>query len=146
VEDFLTHVAGKRRGGGTKKLKPLEVATREAEGRAASGDWEGVRGSVLVGLYAMCHRLVYGVPPDELLDKGAFAAASRHAARCLHASFDDDESAIVDFVRWVWEREEGLEKWAAERGISRRRVGVMFQFSASLVTEYRVDARRRRRG
>ena len=69
------------RRGGRRKLSPLDVAVDDAQRRSASGDWgEGTKGATLVGLYAFCHRLTYGIVPDELQEQRLFYAAAKRAA------------------------------------------------------------------
>jgi len=144
---FLTH--GTRRPKADqrgRKLSELEAAMIDAEKRSASGDWDGVGGATLVGLYAVCHRMVYGVPPADLAERASFARAAKIAAGCMHKHFADDRDAVVEFVRWSWVREEGREQWAARNGQTRNRLGFLLQFSPSLVTDYRVDQQRGSRG
>lgn len=118
----------------------------DAKRRAESGDWDGAKGSTLAGLYAFCHELIYGVVPDELQQRGIFHAAAKAAAHLVHTSFDDDFAAAAAFVRWSWEREKRLRDWAKSKNADRRRLSWRLQFSASLVTDWRVamsTARRR---
>lgn len=129
------------------KQTALEVAERGAQSRASAGDWEGASGKDLVGLYAFCHRSVYGAPAGELANVGQFRAASKAAAKMIRESFDGDVGAAVDFVRWTWLREREREEWAAENRRNRGRLGWRLAFSERIVTDYRVAmSRLRRRG
>lgn len=145
VAAFLDHAprpTSKRR----PRKSDLEAAISDAERRAASGEWEQATGRSFVGLYALCHRLVYGVLPEELAEKGALGLAAKMATTCLHVSFGDDRAAFVEFIKWTWEREKGREMWALQNGKTRSRLGVRLQFSGSLITDHRVDLQRRQKG
>lgn len=122
----------------SKALTPIEVSIDDASRRARSGEWAGARGKTFVGLYAMCHRLIYGVIPSEVQDKAGFAAASKHAARALHELFKDDPSEMAAFIRWAWEVEKRKHTWAQSKAIDRKRLGWRAQFSRSLETDYRI--------
>lgn len=146
MDAFLNHGRAKAPPG-TKRgrtLPPVEVAINEAERRATAADWEDATGRAFVGLYALCHRLVYGVVPVDL-DAANLARASKLAASCLHKHFADDRAEFVEFVKWSWEREKGKEAWALRNGVTRGRLSAMAQFSGGLVTDYRVDLARSRR-
>lgn len=132
------------RRGGRRKLSPLDVALDDAERRSKSGDWDGAKGATLVGLYAFCHRLTYSVVPDELQDPRLFFAAAKRAATLVHDQFNDDFGSAVSFVVWSWEREKRKEAWARGCGADRNRMSWRLQFSAALITDWRVDSRRRR--
>ena len=144
VASFLTHNP-KRTGTRAKKKTTLEAALEDAEKRAASGDWSQAVVRSFVGLYAMCHRMTYGVDATDLADKGTFQMSTRMVTKVLHDLFNDDKDDLVEFIKWTWEREKGREEWAAREGKSRNRMNVRTQFSASMVTDYRVDQSRRTR-
>lgn len=145
VSAFLNHaprvgaVAPKKRG-------DLELAIADAERRAASGEWEEATGRSFVGLYALCHRIVYGVLPEDLAEKGALGLAAKMANTCLHTSFGDDRSAFVEFIKWTWDREKSRELWRLQNGKQGGRIGIRLQFSGSLITDHRVDLARRKKG
>jgi len=148
VAAFLTHNRPSKPPPGTgrgRTLGPLAVALEDAERRAASGEWEDAGARAFVGLYAMCHRMVYHVDAGDLTDTRTFQAATRLAAGALHRYFGDDKDDLVEFIKWIWEREKGREEWAAREGKDRGRLNVRLQFSATLVTDYRVDQSRRKR-
>ena len=148
VATFLNHNRPQKPPQGAirgRKKTALEVALENAEKRAASGRWDDATAGAFVGLYAMCHRLTYGVDAADLAERGTFQAATRAATRALHDHFGDDKAELVEFVKWVWEREKGREEWAAREGKSRGRLNVRIQFSAGLVTDYRVDQSRHKR-
>lgn len=116
-----------------------------AEARAKTGDWEGADGRVMLGLYAWCHRSVYGVAPVELESTAEFRVASRAALRVLHDRFDDDPAACAIFIRWSWKREKERAEWARANKRDRNRMGWRLQFSDRQVTDFRV-ARQSKRG
>lgn len=119
-------------------LHPIEVAVDDAKRRATSGDWEGAKGSTFIGLHALCHRMVYGIIPEELYAEGVMRAAVRNAASALHQMFGDDGHEMADFVRWTWEREKRKSTWAQANGYDRNRLMWKWQFSRSLLTDYRI--------
>ena len=130
------------RRGGRKQLTPLEVAIDDATHRAKSGDWDDAKGATLVGLYALCHRLIYGIVPDELQELPTFHAAAKLAKAITHAHFADDFASSAVFVKWCWEREKRKDTWARRNGIDRNRMSWRLQFSASMVTDWRIDQRK----
>lgn len=142
---LLEQFEDKPRGRRSKQLLPLDVAIRDARHRAATGEWDGTKGSTLVGLYAMCHEMIYGVVPEELKNLGLFRAAARNSARALHEVFADDIVKCIEFVRWTWEREKRKNAWAQSNGVDRNRMSWKWQFSAGMVTDYRVSLQQKRR-
>lgn len=143
---FLNHAPRNAAPRTRTKTSDLEAAIKDADRRAATGDWETATGRSFVGLYALCHRIVYGVTPADLEEKGAFGLAAKIANTCLHTSFGDDRAAFVEFIKWTWEREKSRELWALQNGKQRSRIGVRLQFSGSLITDHRVDLERKRKG
>lgn len=147
---FVGHRAKRTPIGGaatTKALKPVDAAVDGAERRSRSGVWDGAVGRTFVGLFALCHRIVYGEIPLELYEIADFGIASRMATKALHVWFGDDEGAFVEFIKWSWEREKGRDAWAIANGRDRTRMRARFQFSAAMVQDYRVEkSKGRRRG
>lgn len=115
-----------------------------AEARAKSGDWEGADSRTLLGLYAWCHRSVYGVEPIELRSIGEFRIAARAALRVLHSHFADDVAQCAIFIRWSWKREKERAAWAAREKKDRNRMGWRLQFSDRQVTDFLAAAASRR--
>ena len=150
VAGFLSHKAKKTPIGGaagTKKLAKIEVAVLDAEHRSKAGEWGDATGRTFVGLYALCHRIVYGEIPLELYEKAQFGTACRMAIRALREWFGGDTGLLVEFVKWSWEREKRRDAWAIQNGRDRGRMGVRFQFSAAMVQDWRIDKTKgRRRG
>jgi hypothetical protein len=145
VDAFLNHGQGKRptKGKvGRAKATPIELAVAEAKRRSREGDWSGAKGKVFVGLYALCHEIVYGDVPLELTENQELTIGARMVNRVLHDFFDDDPDALVEFIKWSWEAEKRKESWALRNGISRQRMRVRLQFSARLVQDYRTEKQR----
>jgi hypothetical protein len=120
-------------------LTSVEVAVDDASRRALSGEWEGAKGATFVGLYAMCHRMVYGVTPSELQLQSVFNVAAKTARKAMHELFNDDAAEFAAFIRWAWEAEKRKAAWAQQKAFDRRRLSWRYQFSRSLETDYRID-------
>jgi hypothetical protein len=140
-EEFEKPARASRRA---KPMDPVDVAILDAKKRAETGEWNWSKGATFVGLYAMCHQMIYGVVPDELYTTGTFRAAARSAANALHVLFDDDACAFAEFVRWSWEREKRKHNWALAQGFDRNRMSWKLQFSRALLTDYRIAKAQRR--
>lgn len=127
-------------------LTDLEVALDGAMRRARTGYWEDAKSSVLVGLYAFCHKLVYGIVPIELDQGREFIIATRLAKKLHHEAFADDTQRMVEFIRWSWEREKRVHAWAQSKMIlDRRPMSYKAQFSRAKQTEYRVALTQQKR-
>lgn len=147
VQAFLNHGQKTPPKGKAGKPKPsaIELAVSEAKRRSREGDWSGAKGKVFVGLFAMCHEIVYGDVPLELTENQELTIGARMANRALHDFFGDDPDALVEFVKWSWEAEKRKESWALRQGIDRQRMRVRLQFSPRLVQDYRTEKQRSRR-
>ncbi len=148
MASFLSHKSKRTPVGGAAKtptLKPVEVAVLDAEHRSKVGTWEEATGRTFVGLYALCHRIVYGEVPLELFEKREFSVAARMATKALHEWFEDDPTLLVEFIKFCWEREKRRDAWAIREGKDRTRMRARFQFSATMVQDWRVDRTRNRR-
>lgn len=131
----------KKRKSTPRDRKGYEAAREEAAMRVRANDWQDAQPKHLVGLYAVLHKQVYGVAPDELVEvwKGAVSAAKS----MLDKQFGSDVEAFVEFIRWTWQRERRAEDRAKAEGNERRRLGWVLQFkSAAMITDYRVDMAR----
>lgn len=122
-----------------QRLSELDLALRNAEARAKSGEWDGVSGSILVGLYAMLHVRVYHVRPEELSSQVEFRRAAGAAKRILVTHFNADGDAMVEFMKWSWAREKKRAEWARQKQHARSRMQWRFMFAASMVTDYRAE-------
>lgn len=146
ITAFMEHAATpKSREKRAKPLTEVDVAIRDAKRRAASGEWAGSKGSTFIGLYAMCHEMVYGVIPDELYSAGMFRAAAKSAANALHELFDDEPVRVVLFIKWAWEREKRKNEWALRQGFDRNRLSWKWQFSPNMLTDWRISLTQKRR-
>lgn len=147
ISDFVgdaTRKPGRPRTRARRHLTAFEIALDDAARRANSGDWDGASGATLVGLYAFCHRLLYTVLPEELAAVPKFNAAAKRAKAFVHDHFADDFGAAAAFIKWSWEREKRKNQWCRDNGVEARRLGWLLQFSPSLLTDWRVDAARKR--
>lgn len=122
-----------------QRLSDLDLAMRNAEARAKSGEWDGVNGPILVGLYAMLHVRVYHVRPEELAVQVEFRRAASAAKKILTGHFRDDGDAMVEFMKWSWAREKKRAEWARQQQRDRSRMQWRFMFSAGMVTDYRAE-------
>jgi len=124
--------------------KAIEKAKREMDERAASNDWENARGVHLVALYAWLHLAVYQVEPAEM-NAVEWASASVVAQKFCVAQFEGDFAACVEFLRWTWKRESSIEARRRNGTVTNDfRITWRYQFSAKLVTDYRIDKARGR--
>jgi hypothetical protein len=140
LASFLHGQPPARRGGQRKRttVPDVHVAMHDAERRASDADWTHVTGRVFVGLYALCHRVVYRVVPTELENPQLYAQACRQAELCYRRNFRDDPDACVEYVKWAWTRERGRRDWALSKGIDRNRLRPRQLFSQAFVDDYHV--------
>lgn len=103
-----------------------------------SGDWSDATPRDFVALYAMLHNRVYGVEPEDLTSSTRLYAASL-AHKLLDRSFGGDQGEFAGFIRWVWIREEGREKWRRQNNVSGGRISWRLQFNGALVADWRID-------
>lgn len=107
-------------------------------------DYEPKRPGELVLVYAWLHQGTYGCPAGELMGKG-FGHACMAAANLARTQFDDDLSALLEFVRWTWAREKDSEEWRRRNGRTGRRITWALQFrNGGILTDYRVAIARQR--
>lgn len=138
----------KVKGKNGRKLETVERLAREVYERA-SADGPIINAPELVALYAALHSEVYGVFPAELQGK-TWVHACAAAKRLVAEQFGGDYAAATEFLRWVWQREQGREKWRREnlgkKGGSANasgRIGWALQFARqALVTDYRTAQNR----
>lgn len=132
----------KARGFGVPPAQRAQ-ARLEMEAMTKTGDWAAATGRHLVALWGLMHQRVYGVAAAELEDSVQYGLAAKAANALIKGHFGEDVSAAIEFMRWAWRREQSREKWRRENGKSGGRMGWRLQFAGSLVTDYRVDMRRR---
>lgn len=117
-----------------RRLTPYEAGLASARARAESGEWDGATGDVLLGLYAHCHEIAYRILPGEL--ESEWAMAAKRVRQMLGADFLGNADAMVEFIKWTWLREQRRNGSRANQGDFR--IGWRFQFSASMLTDWRV--------
>src|ERR1700722_11166650 len=109
------HDQPRRPAGVTKKQ--WTAAFAGAAERRVSGEWEGARPLEFVALYALLHRRVYGLFPEELsshdehddvvaVQGKALLGAAAMAKKMLEQTFDGDAVGMASYVKWVWDREK----------------------------------------
>lgn len=114
----------------------------ETEEMISSGDWDGFAARHVLALYDLMHAKCYGVAPEMTSEErhrmvllaGAFA--KRH--------FDRDFAAVVEYFRWLWDREISRTKWKVENGREVRRLSFVWSISMALLTDYRVALAQKR--
>lgn len=141
VAEGEAKAARKRARSKTISASVFNRARLEAEEMVRTREWSGATARHLVALYDLMHEKVYGVEALEL------GPSERHKAALIAGNmikryFNGDVEACVEFLRWVWTREMGREKWRRENQQSGQRIGIRLMFSGSLVTDYRVDLAR----
>lgn len=137
-----------------RPFQPPLRAAAALEALNAAG-WAGAEPRHLVALYAYLHGQVYGVAPDELTgDPLAWLGAVSAATKLLKDEFGDgvtiwaslsDEQRTemvrraVEWVRWVWVREQrGCDRRAKVGETSEFRIGWRYMFCRrGLVVDYR---------
>lgn len=112
-------------------------ARAEVEAMMKTGEWKEAGARHLVALYAVLHQEVYGVEALELTPSACYLATLQ-AGMLVKKHFGGDIVVAVEFMKWVWEREQGLEAWRKSVGRETRRIGPRWMFTgAALVTDYR---------
>jgi hypothetical protein len=121
-----------------KQESNRESARKEMERIIGVDDWANCRPVHLVELYAMLHERIYGVAPEELASNRVRISAVRTIADMLRRHFTNDVERMVDFIRWCWVREEGRHNWRRKNGMELKRMNWRWQFSPSMLTDYRM--------
>lgn len=127
-------------------VSDLASAMADAKRRAGTGDWEGATGRTLVGVFLLCHRMVYQFVPADLESTPMFRSACKQAELCYRRHFRDKPGECVEFLKWAWLRERGRQQWAQREGRDVRRLCARFVFSDSFVDDYRVHLQGARHG
>lgn len=126
-----------RKGTRAGRLEQLVV---EVDKMVSDGHFpdEAKKPETLVALFCWAHEAIYGVSCVAEVAKlfnGAVSSCKKLMADEFHESFDE----TLEYVRWVWKREQAREKWRRENGVGR----VLTWFNVfkyrNLVTEMRVD-------
>ncbi len=138
INSFLGRTP-KKRSAGLLRKKHIE----EVRDRMARKDWDGMTPGKLVALYWLCHEKVYGVVPVEIDKTAAWETAMKVAGSMVKRHFDDDMERAITFMRWVWTREQGREKWRRDNNRDGQRLTWRNQFSQDyLITDWRAAAMR----
>jgi hypothetical protein len=121
----------------------IEQAMEHVKQRIEADCWEDADAENFVALFAWLHGEVYGVSPVEEMRTQWRGACS--AARKLFADvFDSDPNLMLAFVRWVWNREAGYERWRREHQSHGRRITWRLMFvSRALLTDWQIDVTRK---
>lgn len=125
----------RRRTPGARRHETIEKVRERMRAR----DWTGeITATQLVALYWLCHEHVYGTPPIELDKVGLWNRVCMLAATMVKTHFDGDYDRAIVFMRWVWAKEQGKEKWARENKKETRRISWQNQFvHGHLITSWR---------
>ncbi len=118
--------------GGLQRKKVADELSAMLE----SDEWEQARPVHLVELYCLLHENVYGVEALDLRGQLNRQACARMVLTMLRRDFDDEVPALVDYMRWSWQREESREEWRRRNNTGRRRLTWRIQFGGELLTEF----------
>jgi len=100
----------------------------------------------LVALYARLHEDVYGAFPEELREVKDFGGACTAARKLVADAFEGDPAKVIEFMRWVWQKQRADAKRKRANGEAPFRVGWRYKFAArTLFTDYRVAMQSRTR-
>jgi len=129
----------------TRKLRRVEAAKLDAKNRALNtGDWTDAKASTFVGLYVLCHEMIYGFVPFELKKNATFLKACKYAKDIWHQHFKDDNQLMVKFIKWSWEREKSLKEYGEKQNYTKPPLNFYKQFDGKMITEFLVDQSRKR--
>jgi hypothetical protein len=121
----------------------VDAAMERVQQRIEADSWDDADAETFVALFAWLHGEVYGVSPvDEMRTQWRGACS---AARKMFADvFDSDPNLMLDFIRWVWNRETQIEAWRRKNQTHGKRIGWRLQFaSRTLITDYQIDLARK---
>lgn len=124
-------------------VRAAQAAVRE---RLTTREWASATPEELVGLFAWCHAKVYAVEAEVALDRGAsWWLASRAAASQLANDHHGDAVQMVDYIRWVWDRENGRERWRRQNGREGGRLSwrLVLGQGTALLADWRLSIARR---
>lgn len=127
--------AGKRK---TKGPDP-EHARAQLREMLVANDFTKATPTVLVALYEWLHEQVYGARPVEIARRAVWKTVAFAAGKLVKNEFRDDVGAVVDFMRWCWDRERTrMARQQPERRMGR--IGWRLQFvTGHLLTDYRIS-------
>jgi ribosomal protein S1 len=133
VLSFLSKPVKKKR---EKRRSEIEIYVKDAKNRSKTGCWDNATGKTFVGLYAMCHEIVYGFIPTELMTNSHLWVSNKCANSIFVEIFNRDGDLFVEFIKWSWEEEKKKKIWAMRKGVTFKVLDIRSQFSKSLVDRY----------
>lgn len=144
-DEFVEPGKKDRKSNGSPKQR-LALWRERAKRLLDAQDYDAFGPSELVGLYCVLHEHVYKVAPAEVQNSKVLLAAGGAAARLIRDTFEGRAREAVQFVSWVWRREQQREKKRQRDGeTAGGRIGWRLQFvSPAFVTDYQVELQRRR--
>ena len=134
--------------GSLKSRKPAKRAlfrsayVQEARSRVEAENFEGVKPSIMVAIYCLCHEKVYGQWPIDLDDDVEWRLAMFTVKRLADKYFPASSVPMVEFLVWAWDREKDTERWRQANGRESKRLVWRWLFSARMVAEYRLNRER----
>ncbi len=134
----------KRKPTASVVAKVMAKATEEVAQFQAAERYGELRGKHFAALYAELHTHVYGAPCLELGVGDAWFGAASAAERMLKTEFRENGRAMIEFMRWVWNRERRVEKRRRADGQGGgRRITWRLQFvQRHLLTDFHVEMSR----
>ena len=133
----------RKRAGFPKRLR--ERCKDEAMCRVRENNWEGAKASHFVALHQVLYEECYGVPLD--LGSREFKMAAMAAGQLLKNEFGGSPIDLLSFMRWVWKREMGREKWRRENNHNGGTLEWAHVFrGGKALRDYKIASNRRRYG
>lgn len=131
----------KKRTSGSIGPKVWNVAQSEVIDMMTEGDWEKAGPLHFVALYAVLHKRIYGIEPAELNVSKERQYAMYAAGRMYSNEFNTDASAMVQFMKWCWVKEQSSLKWrrANPERDNGFRIGWKYQFNGKLLSDWRMQ-------
>lgn len=142
AEQGMHRVENPRSKSRTIPASRFDKSMRETEGMVASGEWDDCGARHLVALYAILHRKIYGIE-SEMTSTDRYQATML-AGNFAKRHFGGEHVEVAEYMRWIWNREAGREKWRRENSREGGHLGVRLVFSAGCVTEYRLAMARKK--
>jgi len=141
VDAFAGKPRDKTRGKRRASIKAtLKRSTAEVERRLDVDDWDGLKPTNIVQVWAWCHRETYGV--EAGVTAVEWERAVMRAASFAKSEFDGDLDAVLAYVRWAWQRERRYEQGRRDNGKGGGVLGWAKMFGAKVLTDYRIDKAR----
>jgi hypothetical protein len=127
--------------------KMIERNTDEATAFKDRNDWTQAEAKHFVAVYYKMHAFVYDALPEELHAEnqwlGAVSATKKLIADSFSVQGKPCNDAVIDFIRWVWDRERRRYKQAKEQGRDHTRITWRMMFASRYyVSDYKTEKRR----